>query len=197
LALSALAMRAAGLGQAFSRGLSILVLAAACLPWQTAQAASSEIAEEAQVKAAYLHKFPGFVEWPESVISSNPSAPFVIGVAGAEAIYTQLAGIVPGRLVQGRHVEVRRVVDAKAAQSVHVLFIGREYARYAPAWIATVADHPILTVVEDIGLQSRAILNFVVRDGNVRFEASVNAANKAGLKLSSRLLAVAAHVEAK
>jgi hypothetical protein len=158
---------------------------------------AQEFAEEAQVKAAYLHKFPGFVEWPEGAVPANPAEPYVIGVAGAEAIFSHLTRIAQGRLVQGRQVVVRRIADVKSAQAVHVLFIGRESARTAAAWIAQVRERPILTVVEDLGLQSHAILNFVVRDGTVRFEASLPAATEAGLKLSSRLLAVAAYVDAK
>lgn len=158
---------------------------------------AQELVEEAQVKAAYLHKFPSFVEWPDGA-SPTGAQPFVIGVAGGEAIFSHMSRIARERLVQGRAVEVRRITDSKSAQSVHVLFIGHELSRSsALAWIASVQNRPILTVVEDLGLQSQAILNFVVRDGNVRFEASIGAAAKAGLKLSSRLLAVAAFVDNK
>jgi hypothetical protein len=51
---------------------------------------------------------------------------------------------------------------------------------------------PILTVGEDaVFAQNGGIINFVLKNGNVRLEIDLAAARKAGLAISSRLLAVA------
>jgi YfiR/HmsC-like len=50
----------------------------------------------------------------------------------------------------------------------------------------------VLTVGEDGGFtQFGGIINFVKEDNRVRFEVNVSAAERAGLKISSRLLALA------
>jgi hypothetical protein len=43
----------------------------------------------------------------------------------------------------------------------------------------------------DDGLDQGSVINLVVVDGRVRFEVALDAAERAGLKLSSRMLAVA------
>ena len=57
------------------------------------------------------------------------------------------------------------------------------------------AGRPILAVTDaPTGLADGGALNFVPVQGRVRFEASLPAAERAGLRLSSRLLAVAERV---
>jgi hypothetical protein len=57
---------------------------------------------------------------------------------------------------------------------------------------------PILTVGEDEEFaQKNGIINFVLKDGKVRLEINLAAARKAGLTMSSKLLAVADVVKGK
>jgi hypothetical protein len=54
----------------------------------------------------------------------------------------------------------------------------------------------VLIVSESPGaLRQGSIVNFVVVDGRVRFDVSLEAAERRGLRLSSRLLAVAKSVQ--
>ena len=67
----------------------------------------------------------------------------------------------------------------------------RQILNKASAW-------PILTVGEDAAFaQNGGIINFVPKNGNVRLEIDLFAAKKAGLTISSRLLAVADVVKGK
>jgi hypothetical protein len=57
---------------------------------------------------------------------------------------------------------------------------------------------PVLTVGEDAEFaQSGGIINFVLKNGNVRLEIDLAAARKAGLTIHSRLLTVADVVKGK
>lgn len=151
-------------------------------------------ASEAQVKAAYLHKLPGFVEWPADAFAS-PNAPWLIGVVDADAVLAEVQRQTAGRLVQGRPVEVRRLSMPAASVPVHVLFVGRDAQRATARWLALAAGQPVLTVTDDpAGLGLGAVLNLVQLDGRIRIEASLPAAAAHRLKLSSRLLGVASRV---
>ncbi|MBL0727269.1 YfiR family protein [Piscinibacter sp. HJYY11] len=155
--------------------------------------AQHELTEEVRVKAAYLHKFPSFVEWPAAALPSD-GAPIVIGIASADAIFRELERISKGRHVAGRLVEARRVDGIRGLAGLHVLFIGREMGSEASLYLKAAQALPILTVAEHEPIERLVILNFLDRGGTVRFSASLPAAEKAGLTLSSRLLAVADHV---
>jgi hypothetical protein len=150
---------------------------------------------EASVKAAYLYKFAAYVEWPAGAFA-GPEAPIVIGVAGAEAVHSQLAKLLPGRTVQGRPLSVRRVAPGDAMEGLHVLFVGRDAGGARGLdWIESIAGRPVLTVTESPeGIDRGSMLNFRIVAGKVRFEAAVPAAERAHLKLSARLLAVAERV---
>jgi hypothetical protein len=75
-----------------------------------------------------------------------------------------------------------------------VLYAGSA-SREAQRALALLRSRPVLTVGEgDQGLRDGCILAFVPSDGRVRFQASLPAASEAGLRLGSRLLAVAERV---
>jgi hypothetical protein len=149
----------------------------------------------ATVKAAYLQKFPGFVDWPADAFA-NAGAPFVVGVAGAEAVFADLLDAArAGRRIQGHALEVHQVSAGALPRGLHLLYIGREAANDAPALVAdTRGAHLLLVTDLPSGLQLGAAINFVESDGRVRFEAAPAAARRAELKLSSALLSVATRV---
>jgi len=158
--------------------------------------AQTTAARESAVKAAFLYKFPAFVDWPPRTFL-RPDQPLVIGVSGNEDVATDLEQLVGSR-PEDRPVTVRRLHDDVGdGAGVHILFLGsRRDARLREA-IAAVKG-PVLIVTEQPGaLQLGSVLNFSSQAGRVRFSASLSSAEARGLKLSSRLLAVAQAVEAQ
>jgi hypothetical protein len=145
------------------------------------------------VKAAYLFRFAQYVEWPQSLPADNP---FVIGITGAEDVAVHLERLVPGLSVNGHLVKVRRVTRAQELAGVHILFIGRESFKRTRSLRAIAIAKPILLVTEnESGLDGGAVINFIEVNRNLRFEISMNAADRSGLKVNSALLSVAARVE--
>ena len=77
----------------------------------------------------------------------------------------------------------------------HVLFIGNAVSPAPGGWAQRLRDKPVLLVTDEPeGLRHGGMLNFLLVQGKLRFEASVPSADRSGLKLSSRLLAVAERV---
>lgn len=170
-------------------GLVWLCAAAALAPPAMAQAVPTESA----IKAAYLHRFLSYVEWPASALPEAADAPFVLGVMGSLPVAGALQTIVAGRQFAGRPIEVRLLATAQAPlDGLHVLFIGRGVA--ADKVIPRLAQRPVLVVTEGESVPG-TMLNFVVVDGRVRFEAAPATAEQAGLKLGARLLAIAERVQ--
>ena len=156
-----------------------------CVPALSMSAQDSEL--EYRVKAAYLFNFTKFVSWPDPASGGRNS--FGICVAGRNPFGTTLASTVAGETAAGLPL-ASRVVAASAASSCHVLFVPRGVA--AGPYLRGVAMSPVLTVGEspDFLAQGGAI-NFVVEGGRVRFEINQSAAERAGLRISSRLLQLA------
>jgi hypothetical protein len=156
-----------------------------------APASLAQVATEAAVKAAYLYKFVGYIEWPPTAFAA-PDAPVVIATLAADEVAAELESAVAGRQVNGRRVVVRRLREGEAPQGVHVLFIGRR-AGDGRAALRLAQQHRVLVVTET-GLDSGGAINFVVADDRVAFEVSLDAAERGGHRISSRMLAVARRV---
>ena len=151
---------------------------------------------DSAAKAVSLYRFCAFVSWPSSAFR-NPADPLVIGVLGDEAVAADLEQVVAGRLVAGRPVIVRRVVEPGAERGLHMLFLGRQRDAKLRRLLAKV-DGPVLTVTDQQGaLAVGSVINFVNEQGRIRFSASLTAAEQRSLRLSTRLLAVAYHVEGR
>lgn len=147
-----------------------------------------------QIKAAYLYKFGGFVEWPEGAFA-GPAAPIVIGVLGAEALAAELEQVVLGRKVQERPVAVRRMRAGEPVAGVHIFFIGdAQNARLAEI-AAAARGQPVLVVSESESATGRgSMINFVTAENKVRFDVALAPAEAGRLKISARLLTVARRV---
>ena len=171
--------------------LAVLGLAALVTWGSAAPAQAPAAASERGVKAAYVYKFLGYVEWPAAAFA-QADAPMVIGVVGADEVATELTEIVRGRAVGGHPVEVRKLRPGESTAGLHVLFIGAAERARAPPLIRAAHARGAMTITEtDDGLEQGSVINLVVMEGRVRFEVSLEAAERAGIKLSSRLLAVA------
>jgi hypothetical protein len=167
----------------------LLVLAA----WSAPTTGGDEVQPQPEqgIKAAFIYKFLGYVEWRPGTFA-RPASPIVIGVLGADGIADALHALVGGRRVGERPIDVRRVQPANALDGVHVLFIGRaESSRLAQLAPAAQRRGVLLVTDHEGALDDGSAINLLVIENRVRFEVSLDATERSGLKLSSRLLAVA------
>ena len=92
-------------------------------------------------------------------------------------------------------VVVRRFGDLSHLGSCHILFISRSAKGSLPEVLAAVGRRSVLTV-SDMEAFARAggIIGFVLQAGKIRFEINHEAARRANLTVSSRLLQLASIV---
>jgi hypothetical protein len=161
---------------------------------QAAPAAAPPASTERRVKAAFLYKFLGYTEFPSTAFG-DAGSPVLIGVAGSDDMLAELARTVMGRTLNGRPITVKLVREGDNPGLLHLLFVaGSECARVARMLRA--APGAMLPVSEcEGGLQLGSVINFKMVDDHVRFDVSLDAAEKNNVRLSSRLLNVASHVQ--
>jgi hypothetical protein len=168
-------------------------LGLACLPGATA--AASESYSEDAVKAAFLYRFTGYVDWPPAALS-NP--PFIIAVLDADGIAAELARLLQTHLVQNQAAQVRSIRSIREFDNAQMLYIGTAHREDLRHVIAALSGRPVLIVTSEVdGLDAGSTVNFLLIDQRVRFEISVDAAHSAGLKVASELLAVAIRVRGR
>ena len=170
-----------------------MMMVAACPVWSAATPGGDAAALERSVKAAFLYKFVGYVEWPDSAFA-RADAPITIAVMGDDQFADELAKLVSGRSAEGRTLTVRKQKDDNLPDDTHILFIARAETA-ARLRASAKISRPILIVTESEGaLTQGSAINFLVTGGRVRFEVALEAAEKRGIRLSSRLLTVAQNV---
>lgn len=147
--------------------------------------------EEYQVKAAFLYNFAKFVEWPPQAFKT-PQDPIAICVLGANPFGAALADLIRGKSIDGRPIVFRLVQEAEEAGACQILFVGASaekrfrslWGNLTPAGLLTVGEAPGFTA--DGGM-----INFKLDSGRVRFEINLDAAQRAQLHISSKLLSLA------
>jgi hypothetical protein len=171
-----------------------LAAAGTLAPGRVLGAAPDAPALERRVKAAFLYKFLGYAEFPPAAFG-EAGGPLLIAVAGSDDMAAELARIAAGRVVAGRPIAVRRVADNDAPPPAHLLFVAGSDGERA-ARVLRAAPGAWLTVTEcEGGLRYGSVINFRIIDERVRFDVSLDAADRKNVKLSSRLLTVANRVQ--
>jgi len=162
----------------------------------TLRAADTPAASEAQVKAVFLFNFAKYVDWPAAAFT-NDTAPISIGVMGTDPFGDSLR-LVEGKTIRGRRFAVKHLDSDSDLGGCQILFISDSEASRMREILNKAGALPILTVGEDEAFaRNGGIINFVLKNGNIRLEIDLAAAKKAGLTISSRLLAVADVVKGK
>lgn len=163
-----------------------IVLAALHIP-----AAQGQTIDEYQVKAAFLYNFAKFVDWPVDAFKS-PADPIVICLFGPNPFGNSLEEAVDRKVVAGRTFVVRRISDAPRAGSCHILFVASSEQKHFKALSPELAIIGVLIVGESPGFAAETgIVNFKLEGGRVRIEINVHAAERANLRISSKLLSLA------
>jgi hypothetical protein len=146
---------------------------------------------EYQVKAAYLFNFLKFVEWPEEAFP-DPLAPIVIGICGEDPFGNSLPQVIIGKTVQGRDLVIHKYRASEDMRGAHILFLGPTEKKRFPQILSGLHGASVLTVADTEGfLEAGGMIQFVSENDRVRFAINVDAASRAKLKMSSKLLSLA------
>ena len=147
--------------------------------------------EEYRLKAAFVYRFPQFVEWPEAALSKRSS--IELCVERPNPFGRALKELTSGESLHGRPIVVREIESERELASCHVLFVPK--ARRNSPLMARAAARSILTVGESPDfLDDGGIIRLRLVDRRVRFDVNVRAAHRVNLILSSQLLRLASEV---
>ncbi len=152
---------------------------------------AKETEQPYRVKVAFLFNFASLVQWPADSFSGSQS-PFVICHFGGSQTRALFDTVYSGRMVQQHPVEVRHPSDAADVLGCHIFMITAERSEQAGRFLSAVAGRSILTIGEtDNFARSGGVIGFYNDGSKIRFEINLEAAKRAKLRISSRLLQLA------
>jgi YfiR/HmsC-like len=153
--------------------------------------AQTKSANEYQVKAAFLYNFVKFVDWPSSAFTS-PNQPLAICVYGRDPFGTTLEDALLGKTIGERRIALVRATQFQELVGCHVVFVSASEDEPTADLAARLRGRPVLLVGESYGFAaSGGIIQFTIKANRVHFVINPDAADRAGLKISSKLLALA------
>jgi hypothetical protein len=177
-------------GLARLRALSGLVLLVASESFLAADG-RPQIADEYQVKAAFIYNFAKFVEWPPQAFKT-PTDPIAICILGQNPFGDALDSAVSGKTVEGRTFLVRQISDEQKTIGCQILFVSSSERKRLHAILGEIKSGGVLTVGEsDTFAEEGGVICFKVEAGKVRLQVNVEAAEQAKLRISSKLLSLA------
>jgi hypothetical protein len=148
------------------------------------------VLNEYEAKAAFLFNFVKFVEWPAQAFA-NGNSPLIIGVVGDDRSSGVIDQTINGKTANGRRLVVKRFSSFKALTFCHIVFV-RSSERDRTRQTLAAAGPCALTVGETEGFaRGGGIINFTILDGKLRLEINQTSAERAGLKISAKLLSLA------
>jgi uncharacterized protein DUF4154 len=176
---------------------TLFVVGVGWIAGTSVSSAEEPLPSEYQVKAAFLINFPKYVDWPAEAFAGTNS-PIVVAVLGETRVTAEIQKIIAGRTVNGRAIVLKRLASGEASGVCHILFISAAEQQHSPSLFTQLKDTSVLTVGEsDDFLERRGIINLVRRDQKIALEVNLTTADKARIKISSKLLGVAGLVKGK
>ena len=148
---------------------------------------------EYQVKAAFMYHFAQLVSWPPSAFN-EAKTPLVVAVLGENPFGTNLEQTLHGKRINEHPLDVREVQSvSEATNGCHILFISSSEKKRLPDILQAVRGTSLLTVAEmDPFTEAGGMIQLFREGSKIRFRINDSAAKAAGLKISSKLLNLAA-----
>ncbi len=174
--------RALGFDKLVWIGLALWQGVVSSLPAQAVDAVS-----EGSLKAAIVYNIPLFVEWPAETKTN-----FNFCVYGKSPLLDALRQL-EGKSIKGRKLSVIQFNDQSDATDCQALVILGGLANPKRAeLISKLQNKALLIIAEDAAPPpSEVMINLLVVNGKIIFEANPELAKSVGLKLSSKLLRLA------
>jgi hypothetical protein len=148
------------------------------------------VSREYALKAAFLYNFAKFVEWPKEAFPDE-STPIAICIVGDDPFGIALEAV-KGRAVRGRKTVIKRGVKPDELTTCHICFVSRSEEENLAESLAELRDCHALTVSDVEGFAQRGgVIGLVTVEDGIHLEINVDAAERAGVTVSSRLLKLA------
>ena len=180
----------------FRTSLVLIVLGISLVSLCAAQSSGPDQEEtssfEYNVKAVYLYNFTRYLQWQEE---AQPDA-FTIVVFGESEIVSPLLEIARKKTIGSMPIVIRQCLEIGQIRRPRILFIAKSAVPRIDQVLEKTRGTDILTVGEAEGLAAQGVaVNFVDREGTIKFEMNEKILKDARIQVSSQLLKLAILVD--
>ena len=159
--------------------------------WELASSSEPGTPVEYQVKAAFLFNFAKFIEWPDKAFQAE-KGPISVCVFRYDPFGSALDEIIHGKAIGDRLVQAKRITELGELKACQIVFVSAREEKRLQEILNGVKGTSALVVGESEDFAARGGgIQFFVEANKLRFAVNVDAMQRAQLKVSSKLLALA------
>ena len=146
---------------------------------------------EYQLKAAFIYNFAKFVDWPPDAFTDEKS-PITLCVYGKDPFGSALDDAVRGKTSGNRNIGVRRTKKLQDLNACQIVFVSNSESEHLREILAGLRGSSALIIGESPHFAEQGgQIQFVPEGKRIRFTINVDSVNRARLRMSSKLLALA------
>lgn len=143
-----------------------------------------------QIKGVMVYNFAKYITWPPQIFGKDN---LIIAVLGDNPFGEDMERIVKNRKANGRFIEIRYGRSIEDIKGSHIVFFCRSEESLIEEILKGYKSRFILTIGDDIEefCQLGGIINLSYKDKKPSFTINLEAAQKAGLVIDTKLLQLA------
>ena len=148
-------------------------------------------AQNHSLQSVFIYSFTRYVIWPEPYNEGD----FEILVMGEAPIVEELKKMAAAKKVGERPIKITKINSPAEIKKCNILFVPSSQSALFDDVITKVNTQPILIITEEPGMGMKGSdINFIVKDGKLRFELNQAAVAKQNLKVANELSRLAIQI---
>jgi len=151
---------------------------------------STTYAQKEKYQSLFIYNFTKYIKWPDSYNSDK----FVIGVIGNSEIFGSLNTMATSKkkTASGKNMVVKKFSSVSEIDDCNILFVSQNVAGELGQIDSNTSSKPVLIITDSPGLATQgSIINFIEKDGKIKFELNESKASSRGLVVSGSLTSLA------
>ena len=140
--------------------------------------------QKERFEAIYIYNFTKKIEWPKQVNTGD----FIIGILGSSKIIPELKKVAKAKKVGSRSIIVKEFSGVSEIENCHILYIAPGESNKLANAKDKLGNSNTLFITDKKGMaKSGSAINFIEKNGKLKFELNKRNATEQGLKISADL----------
>jgi hypothetical protein len=148
--------------------------------------------QEEKYIGLFVYNFTKYFDWPESAKSGD----FIVEIIGHQSVFDELTKITQGKKIGNQNIVIKNLNSIQEmSNNSHMVFVGHWQSRFIGDVLVKVSKHPVLVISEMEGMLDKGSdINFVIRDGTIKFEIKTTNVTIRQIKIDPRIRELAYRV---
>lgn len=150
----------------------------------------TSFAQKEKYESLFIYNFTKYIKWPNNYNEGK----FVIGVLGNSSIYQSLSEMAESKrkTSTGANLEVVKYNSVSDIGECNILFVSENMINKFEEIDGGTSTKPILLITDSPGMATKgSVINFIEKDGKIKFELNEAKAASRNLVVSGSLTSLA------